>query len=733
MPDSAAPGSPMAAAACDSDLLNGKDNESGTAKWVPPEHLLNRELSWLSFNSRVLAIAEDDRTPLLERFKFLGIVGSNMDEFFMKRIGGFKLWVRLGLETPSADGMTPRQQLMACVPRIHEIVSRAERCFRDTLVPLAREQGIDLVSWDDLDDEAKNWCRDFFIENIDPVLTPLAVDASHPFPFISNQSLSVAVELASRPGTPMRFVRIKVPMNRPRWVTLPDGVRRVALEQVIASCLDHTLPGEHFVEVHQFRVTRSIVVDTGDYQDDLYQDMEERPGQLRREIADQLRERRFAPAVRLEVDAAMPAKLRHWLLDQLHLTDDDLYESTTPLGMVDLGSIVDIDRPDLKYKPWRPQSHPRLRFLRGMMSDPHEANIFSIIRQGDLLVHHPFHDFDASVLHFIRAASEDPQVLAIKQKLYRTASDSPVVHALVRAAETGKQVAVMVELKARLDEHQNLRWAQVLESAGAHVSYGVEDLKTHTKLVLVVRQEEKGLRRYAHIGTGNYNGGTAKVYTDLGLFTADPEICTDVGHLFNALTGYSRFERYKNLLVAPPTMRRRFSQLIEREIDHARAGRKAGILAKMNQLEDPKIIGKLYEASQAGVDVHLVVRGICTVRAGVPGLSDRIRVTSVVGRFLEHHRIFVFVNDGEPEYFIGSADWMTRNLRHRVEAVVKVKDPVCKSELDRIMHVYLDDNELAWEMQPDGSYVRRKPNPGEASRPSHEVLMRLACGQTKAK
>lgn len=732
MPDSAAPEHFLMSAACDSEFFNGKDTELGTATWVPPEHLLNRELSWLSFNSRVLAIAEDERTPLLERLKFLGIVGSNMDEFFMKRIGGLKLWVRLGLETPSADGMTPRQQLAACIPRIHEIVSRAERCFLQTLVPLAKEQGIDLVlSWADLDDAAKAWCRDFFVENIDPVLTPLAVDASHPFPFISNQSLSVAIELASRPGTPMRFVRIKVPMNRPRWVTLPDGVRRVPLEEVIAHCLDHTLPGEHFVAVHQFRITRSIVVDTGDYQDDLYQDVEERPGQLRREIADQLRERRFAPAVRLEVDAAMPPKLRHWLLDQLHLTEEDLYESAMPIGMVDLGCLVDIDRPELKYKPWRPQSHPRLKHLRGLAGDTGDANIFSLIRQGDLLVHHPFHDFDASVLHFIRAASEDPQVLAIKQTLYRTASDSPVVHALVRAAETGKQVAVMVELKARLDEHQNLRWAQVLESAGAHVSYGVEDLKTHTKLVLVVRQEEKGLRRYAHIGTGNYHSGTARVYTDLGLFTADPEICTDVAHLFNTLTGYSRFERYKSLLVAPSTMRRNFLKLIEREVEQAKAGSKAWILAKMNQLEDPRIIGKLYEASQSGVQIHLVVRGICTLRAGVPGLSERIHVTSVVGRFLEHHRIFVFANNGDPEYFIGSADWMTRNLRHRVEAVVKVKDPVCKAELDRIMHVYLEDNELAWELQADGSYVRRKPNPGEAPRPSHEVLMRLACGQVK--
>jgi len=719
------------AAVCDPEFDNGKGTDNGSADWVPPEHLLNRELSWLSFNSRVLAVAEDDTTPLLERFRFLGIVGSNLDEFFMKRIGGLKLWVRLGLETPSADGMTPRQQLMACIPRIHEMVARAERLYREVLVPLARDQGIHLVSWQELDDEARDWCRDFFIENIEPVLTPLAVDASHPFPFISNQSLSVAIELASRPGAPVRFVRIKVPMNRQRWVSLPDGVRRVPLEQVISNCLDHTLPGEHFVAVHQFRVTRSIVVDTGDYQDDLYQDVEERPGQLRREIADQLRERRFAPAVRLEVDAAMPPKLRHWLLDQLHLADEDLYESSMPLGMADLVSLVDVDRPDLKFKPWRPQSHPRLRYLRGMHTDGGEANIFSIIRQADLLVHHPFHDFDASVLHFIRAASEDPQVLAIKQTLYRTASDSPVVHALVRAAETGKQVAVMVELKARLDEHQNLRWAQVLESAGAHVSYGVEDLKTHTKLVLVVRQEEKGLRRYAHIGTGNYHSGTARVYTDLGLFTADPEICTDIAHLFNLLTGYSRFDRYKSVLVAPSTMRRRFLQLIEREIDHARAGRKAGIIAKMNQLEDPKIIAKLYAASQAGVDVQLVVRGICTARAGVPGLSERIRVASVVGRFLEHHRIFIFVNDGDPEYYIGSADWMTRNLRHRVEAVVKVKDPVCKADLDRIMRIYLDDNELAWDLQPDGSYVRRRPRPGEASRASHEVLMRLACGQIR--
>ena len=710
---------------CDPEVFSGKEFD-GSSKWVPPEHLLNRELSWLSFNSRVLAIAEDDRTPLLDRFKFLSIVGSNQDEFFMKRIGGLKLWVRLGLETPSSDGMTPRQQLAACRPRIHELVTRAEGCFTQVLVPLAREQGIHLVSWDELDEPAKTWCRDYFVENVDPVLTPLAVDASHPFPFISNQSLSLAVELASRPGAPLRFVRIKVPMNRPRWVTLPDGIRRVPIEQVIANCLDHTLPGEDFVAVHQFRVTRSIVVDTGDYQDDLYQDMGERPGQLRREIADQLRERRFAPAVRLEVDAAMPQALRRWLLEQLHLADEDLYEGTSPLGMVDLGAFMDIDRPDLKFKPWRPQSHPRLKVLRSNGSEHGDANIFALIRRGDLLVHHPFHDFDNSVLHFIRAASEDPQVLAIKQTLYRTASDSPVVHSLVRAAETGKQVAVLVELKARLDEHQNLRWAQVLESAGAHVSYGVEDLKTHTKLVLVVRQEEGGLRRYAHIGTGNYNGGTARVYTDLGLFTADPVICNDVAHLFNSLTGYSRYEKYKKLLVAPVTMRKKFLQMIDREIEHAKAGKRAYIFAKMNQLEDPKIIGKLYEAGRAGVDIQLIVRGICILRAGLPEISERIRVSSVVGRFLEHHRIFVFHNDDQPEYFIGSADWMTRNLRNRVEAVVKVEDPVCKRELEKITRIYLEDNELAWDMQPDGTYLRRRPKDGEPSRSSHEMLMRLA-------
>jgi polyphosphate kinase len=479
--------------------------------------------------------------------------------------------------------------------------------------------------------------------------------------------------------------------------------------------------------VHQFRVTRSIVVDTGDYQDDLYQDMGERPGQLRREIADQLRERRFAPAVRLEVDAGLPDDLRTWLLRQLNMTSEDLYESRTPLGIGDLVSLAGMDCPGLQFPPWRPRTHHRLRCLKTAVSHGNAtANIFTIIRQGDLLVHHPFHDFDSSVLHFIRTAAEDPKVLAIKQTLYRTASDSPVVHALVRAAEQGKQVAVLVELKARLDEHQNLRWAQVLESAGAHVSYGVEDLKTHTKIVLVVRQEDAGLRRYAHIGTGNYHSGTAHLYTDIGLFTADPVICDDVAHLFNTLTGYSRFTDYRRLLVAPMTMRRRFIELIDREIHIAHAGRPARVVAKMNQLEDPKIIGKLYEASEAGVQVDLVVRGFCTARAQVPGLSERIRVISVIGRFLEHHRIFVFWNDGDPEYYVGSADWMTRNLRRRVEAVVKVEDPTCKAELQTIISTYLADNCQAWEMDGTGAYERRAPADGEEQRPAHDLLMRAA-------
>ncbi len=703
------------------EFFTPADPENHKHKWVPPEHLLNREVSWLHFNRRVLTLAEDESTPLLERFKFLSIVGSNMDEFFMKRIGGLKLWTRLGIETLSPDGMSPKQQLAMCRPIIHEIVARQEACYKQQLLPGLSEEGIQVVSWDELDEGDQAWCRQYFIENVYPVLTPLAVDASHPFPFISNLSLSLGVQLAGLRNVPKRFVRIKVPRNRPRWVTLPDGARVLSLEHMIAACLDYMMPGEAFATVHMFRVTRSIVVDTGDYQDDLYQDMGERPGQLRREIADQLRERRFAPAVRLEVDAAMPKDLRSWLVRQLDLGPEDLYERRSPIGLRDLMWMGDIDRPDLKFRAWRPRTHSRLTVLRSAPPEEPGANMFSIIRENDLLLHHPYHDFDTSVLHFVRTAAEDPKVLAIKQTLYRTASDSPIVHALVRAAEQGKQVAVLVELKARLDEHRNLQWAQVLESAGAHVSYGVEDLKTHTKLVLVVREEGEGLQRYVHIGTGNYHSGTARLYTDIGLFTADRVLCDDVSHLFNTLTGYSRFDQYRKLLVAPKTMRRRFLELINREIDHARAGRPARISAKMNQLEDPKIIGRLYEASQAGVDVDLIIRGFCTLRPGLPGLSERIRVISVLGRFLEHHRIFVFHNDGNPEYFIGSADWMTRNLRRRVEAVAQVEDDVCKRELERIMRTYLETSCNCWEMASDGTYQRHVPP--EGCRPAQELMM----------
>ncbi|MBI5532991.1 MAG: polyphosphate kinase 1 [Deltaproteobacteria bacterium] len=706
-----------------SPVTSDQPAESSDLRWVPSEQLLNRELAWLRFNSRVLAIAEDEHTPLLERAKFLAIVGSNMDEFFMKRIGGLKLRIRMGIETLSADGLTPRQGLAACRPLISEITTRQSTCFTETLVPLLRDRGINFSAWSEIDAEMKKWCRAFFLESIDPVLTPLAVDASHPFPFISNLSLSLAVRLQEADG-PTRFVRVKVPRNRARWVRLPDGVTYVPLEEVIANSIDLLFPGEELFGVHMFRVTRSIVVDTGDYQDDLYQDMGERPGQLRREIVDELRERRFAPAVRLEVDEEMPEDLRQWLLDQLHLLRDDLYQKSGPIGLADLVSLLDIDRPDLKYPAWRPRVHPRLKGLTTTGGGDGQANIFAMIRQGDLLLHHPFHDFDSSVLHFIRSAAEDPKVLAIKQTLYRTTRDSPVVHALVRAAECDKQVAVLVELKARLDENQNLRWAQVLESAGAHVSYGVEDLKTHTKIVLVVREEETGLRRYAHIGTGNYHPGTARLYTDMGLMTADPEVCEDVAHLFNMLTGYSRYGRYKKLLVAPKTMRKQFLGLIQREIEHARLGRKGEIVAKMNQLEDPKIIGKLYEASQAGVEVHLIVRGFCILRPGVPGLSDRIRVKSVVGRFLEHERLYMFGNAGKPEYYIGSADWMARNLSHRVEAIVRVDDPNCRAEIDKVLRVYLDDP-YAWKMKPDGVYTRKTVVDGELPRGAQEVLMLL--------
>jgi len=521
-------------------------------------------------------------------------------------------------------------------------------------------------------------------------------------------------------SAPKRFVRIKVPRNRPRWVTLPDGARVLALEHMIAACLDYMMPGETVATVHLFRVTRSIVVDTGDYQDDLYQDMEERPGQLREEIADQLRERRFAAAVRLEVDAAMPDDLRSWLIRPLDVDVDDIYERRSPIGLTDLSWMTSIDRPDLKFPVWRPRTHKRLNSIRSPHLDKPYSQIFATIRRNDLLVHHPYHDFDTSVLHFVRSAAEDPNVLAIKQTLYRTASGSPIVRALVQAAEQGKQVAVLVELKARLDEHRNLRWAQVLESAGAHVSYGVEDLKTHTKLILVVRDEPKGLRRYVHIGTGNYHSGTARYYTDIGLFTADPALCDDVSHLFNALTGYSKFDQYQKLLVAPNTMRRRFLELISREIDIARAGRTARIRAKMNQLEDPRIIERLYAASQAGVDIDLIVRGFCTLRPGVPGLSERIRVTSVLGQFLEHHRIFVFHNDGSPLYFIGSADWMTRNLRHRVEAIAQVEDEVCKREIERIMRTYSDNKRNCWEMASDGVYSRIE---GAGTRCAQEMMM----------
>jgi polyphosphate kinase len=674
---------------------------------------LNRELSWLEFNRRVLAEAESAELPLLERLKFLAIFGGNLDEFFMKRVGALRLQVASGSAKPSPDGLTPTQQLAAIRAHLRPVYERQRQLLVDEVLPALARHGVEVVAWSSLAADERDWCRRYFLTGVFPILTPLGLDPSHPFPFISNLSLSLAVA-ARRPGSgELRFARVKVPPTLPRWVELPRGDRFLPLEDLIAAHLESLFPGMELLESYPFRVTRSSDVERYD----------ERPEDLLESVQEQLHERRFAPVVRLEVVPAMPAWMRSLLADELEIGDDEIYEVRPPLAARDLFQFCTMPLAGLTLEPWRPMPHPRL----APAADGGEPDLFAVARDGDLLVHHPYESFAGSVQRFLQQAAADPAVLAIKQTLYRTSRRSPVVQALIEAAERGKQVAVLVELRASFDEERNIEWAEALEEAGAHVAYGVVGYKTHAKVSLVVRQEIDGLRSYAHLATGNYNTDTAELYTDLGLFTCDPEIAADTAQLFNMLTSGQLGEpRFAKLLVAPTGMRAGFLERIAREADHARAGRGGRIQAKMNSLEDPEIVRALYDASAAGVEIDLLIRGVCRLRPGLSGLSERIRVVSIVGRFLEHARIFHFANAGSPEYFIGSADWMSRNLDRRVEAAVPVEAPELRAELQEILEAQLADNAQAWELRADGSYVRRRPPDGKSARPSQLRMMAWA-------
>ncbi len=675
-----------------------------------PELYLNRELSWLDFNARVLAQALDARTPKLEQVRFLAITANNLDEFFRKRVGGLKRQEAAGVRSLSPDGRTPAEQLDLIRAAIGPMYRTMIQLWESGLRPSLEEAGIVVRDYDDLAPEQQAALDAYFHTHIFPILTPLAVDPGHPFPFISNLSLSLAVMLRHPARGTEHFARLKVPISRGRWITIPGEVQHfVPVEQIIRANVGELFRGMEVVSANAFRITRNADVRRS----------EEEADDLLAMISDEVRERRFAEVVRLEVEAAMPEAVRTLLVRELELEAEDVYASEGLLELADLMALAELLLPRLQYRRWEPIVPVRLRH-EGESED--NADMFAVVRRGDLLVHHPYESFSASTLRFIEEAAADPHVLAIKLTLYRTSRASPVVAALRRAAEDGKQVAVLIELKARFDEERNIEMAQVLEKAGVHVTYGLVGLKTHAKTTLVVREEPDGLRTYSHISTGNYNPTTARLYTDFGLLTANPAIGSDLVNLFHYLTGYAPEQSYQKLLVAPRDMRPAFVGLVRREIEHqARVGT-GRIICKMNALDDPLMIRELYEASRAGVKIDLIVRGHCRLRPGLEGFSENIRVVSIIGRFLEHSRIYYFGNDGDPTYFIASADWQRRNLEDRVEVAVPIEDPEVQGRLKRTLKLCLKDNRIAWDLGPDGLYRQRAPGEDKV-RAFHDVLM----------
>ncbi|MGH9224325.1 MAG: RNA degradosome polyphosphate kinase [Acidimicrobiales bacterium] len=653
-----------------------------------PGRFINRELSFLDYCSRVLAVAEDRSQPLLERAKFLAIFAEHLDEFFQVRVAALKGQVAAGLVPTSPDGMTPADQLREIRSRVEELVKRQSAAFVSDVAKELADVGIVLSDWETIDDDDRVYLEKVFEERIFPVLTPLAVDPGHPFPYISNLSLNLAVNVRDPSTGERRFARLKVPPSLPRFIVTPDGERFVALEQVIAAQLKALFPGMEIEDHYPFRVTRNA---------DLTLE-EEEADDLLAAIEVELRRRRFGHAVRLEVDSRISDEVRALLMRELELGPDDVYVVEGPLQLSGLWAVHDLDRPELKDDLWVGVTQPRLVNAEGESVD-----LLSAIREADILVQHPYDSFATSVEAFIEQASTDPQVLAIKQTLYRTSGDSPIVKALIRAAELGKQVAALVELKARFDEEANITWAKALEEAGVHVVYGLVGLKTHTKTALVVRDEPDCIRRYCHVGTGNYNPKTARIYEDIGLLSADPQLGADLTDLFNFLTGYSRQVEYRKLLVAPVTLRKQILDLIEGETAKGERGR---IVLKMNNLVDAAVIDHLYRASQAGVEIDLIIRSTCCLRPGIEGLSDNIRVRSIVGRFLEHSRLFAFGRRDGRRFLIGSADLMPRNLDRRVEAVVPVDRPELQARLQEILDVVRADDTLAWQLHGDGSWEK---------------------------
>lgn len=684
-----------------------------------PALYLNRELGWLDFNWRVLYQAMDSRTPLLERVRFIAITASNLDEFIQKRVGGLKRQQAAGIFDLSPDGRTADTQVKIVQQKAKQMQHRLAQIWKEELRPLLEQKAsIKISHYDELTDEQRHKLDEYFLDHIYPTLTPLAVDPGHPFPFISNLSLSLAVKLKQPNRDAFNFARVKVPSNQSRWLKLESESHAylyVPVEEVIRQNIDRLFPGMQIDSVCVFRITRNADIRRN----------EEEAEDLLSMMSDELRERRFAEVVRLEIEKDIDPEVLKLLKNELQLSDnanDIIFID----GLIDLSAcfkLADINIPNLHHKQWKPVI-PKPLAYEGETEE--EQTIFDIIKKSDMLVHHPYESFSASVRRLIEEAADDPNVLTIKQTLYRTSDDSPIVKALVRAAEKGKQVAVLVEVKARFDEASNIEWGKMLEDAGVHVAYGLVGLKTHAKVALIVRSEGDEHVTYCHIGTGNYHIHTAEIYTDLGLLTNDLDLGYDVTNLFHYLTGYAPDQNYRKLLVAPQYLRNSFNKLMDAEIETAKNGKKGRIIAKMNALDDVDFIHRLYKASQAGVKIDLIVRGHCRLRPQLEGFSKNINVISIIGRFLEHDRIYYFENGGDPKLYMGSGDWRKRNMDERVEAIVPLEAPALKKRAIDILKEALKDNRLAWDMYPDGSYTQRQPKEGEKVRNFHQRLMKKA-------
>ncbi|WP_427870735.1 RNA degradosome polyphosphate kinase [Leucobacter luti] len=675
-----------------------EENRPADRDELPADRYIDRELSWLAFNQRVLELAEDPTVPLLERANFLAIFASNLDEFFMVRVAGLKRRIVTGLAVPTNVGRAPTDVLADINRTAYELQLRHARCFREQVRPALADAGIRFVDWEELDDADREVLTEYYEQHIYPVLMPLAVDPAHPFPYISGRALNLSIRVRNPRTDKVEFARLKVPQMIPRYVRVDrresdDDLRFIPLEELIANQLDGLFPGMEVIDDHVFRVTRNEDMEIEeDETENLIQALEK-----------ELLRRRFGPPIRLEISDDMDEATLELLVREFDIDAQQVYTLPSPLDLSGLFALYKIQRPDLKFKPHIPVTHPQFR----TNSPSEQPDTFGAIARREVLVHHPYESFATSVQAFVEQAATDPDVLAIKQTLYRTSGDSPIVAALIKAAEAGKQVLALVEVKARFDEEANIEWARKLEQAGVHVVYGLVGLKTHCKLVQVIRDEGGRLAHYCHIGTGNYNPKTSRIYEDFGLFTSSPEIGRDVTKLFNVLSGYAIETDYDRLLVAPLQLRSGLLERIEREAEHARAGRPSGIKLKANSMVDEAIIDALYLASQAGVPIEVWVRGICSIRAGVPGLSENIRVRSVLGRYLEHSRIYAFENDGEREVFIGSADLMHRNLDRRIEVLVQLSDREHLARIDRFFEFAFSDDVSSWRMLPDGTWLRR--------------------------